>query len=150
MPLEPLLFGSYAEGVQQGLLHLQQMGCLSAEEAAVIRPNMLLGFYQSELGQRMLRSPVIRREWSFTIPLRDSGTLMQGVIDCAFRENDGWILIDYKTDRIDDEAAFIARYERQLALYADAIFHITGAPVHEQHLYSLRLGKSFRVNDDTF
>ena len=149
MPLEPLRCGSYAEGVQQGLIHLQQMGCLSAEEAAVIRPNMLLGFYQSELGQRMLRSPVIRREWSFTIPLRDSGTLMQGVIDCAFRENDGWILIDYKTDRIDDEAAFIARYERQLALYADAIFHITGAPVHEQHLYSLRLGKSFRVNDDT-
>ena len=150
MPLDLLKSGSYAESVQQGLIRLKQMGSLSEEEAAVIRPNMLLGFYQSELGQRMLHSSTIRREWSFTIPLQDSGTLMQGVIDCAFRENDGWILVDYKTDRIDDETAFISRYQRQLALYADAVSRITGVPVLEQHLYSLRLGKSFRVNQHDF
>ena len=121
------------------------MGCFTPDEAALIRPNMILGYFQSEIGRRMLQSTSVRREWSFTLPL-PGGTLMQGVIDCAFREGGGWILVDYKTDRIYDESEFIARYQRQLALYADAIASITGLPVLEQHLYALSINRDFMIN----
>ena len=146
MPLDALRRGSIAEGVLAGIEQLKQRGCLTDEEASILRPNMLLGFYQSDIGCRMLESSIIRREWSFTVPVRDTGTLMQGVIDCAFREENAWILVDYKTDHIYDEAEFVARYEKQLALYADAVTRITGLPVREQYLYALSVGKSFQVN----
>lgn len=144
MPLEKLQSGSLADGVREGLDRLRAMGCFTDEEAAVIRPNLLLGYYQSELGQRMLRSKIVRREWSFTMPI-EGGTLMQGVIDCAFMEDGAWVLVDYKTDYIDDEQAFINRYARQLALYADAIEKITGKPVRERYLYALRAGGEYEL-----
>ena len=148
LPLEWLRDGGMADGVRRGLDRLIDMGCFTPDEAALIRPNMLLGYFQSDIGRRMLTSDTIRREWSFTLPL-PGGTLMQGVIDCAFREDGGWILVDYKTDFIRDENEFTARYQRQLALYADAIASITGLPVLEQHLYALSINRDFRVNEST-
>ena len=145
LPLDELRSGSMAEGLRCGLDQLISMGCFTPDEAALIRPNMILGYFQSEIGRRMLQSTSVRREWSFTLPL-PGGMLMQGVIDCAFREGGGWILVDYKTDRIYDESEFIARYQRQLALYADAIASITGLPVLEQHLYALSINRDFMIN----
>ena len=92
----------------------------------------------------MLRSQNVRREWAFNLMI-EGGTLLQGVIDCAFQEDDGWVLVDYKTDRIADEAAFLQRYEGQIGWYARALETITGMPVKEKYLYSLSLGKIFAV-----
>lgn len=52
-------------------------------------------------------------------------------MDCAFREGDGWVLLDYKTDRVEDPAAFVARYAPQLRLYAQALEEITALPVRK-------------------
>ena len=73
------------------------------------------------------------------------GTLLQGVIDCAFLEDDQWVLVDYKTDRIQDEDAFIHRYEMQLAWYARALERITGKRVKERYLYSISKTKEYPV-----
>ena len=73
------------------------------------------------------------------------GTLLQGVIDCAFMENGAWVLVDYKTDRIADEDAFIQRYQLQLEWYARALEKITGLPVKEKYLYSITLNKAFML-----
>ena len=74
-----------------------------------------------------------------------SGTLLQGVIDCAFMEEDGWVLVDYKTDRIIDEEAFCERYHMQLNWYGRALERITGKPVKEMWLYAIRKGKAYKV-----
>ena len=104
----------------------------------------LTDFFQSDLGQRMLRSSNVRREWAFNLVM-DEGTLLQGVIDCAFLENGEWVLVDYKTDRIEDEQAFIQRYELQLNWYAKALERITGITVKEKYLYSIGKNQSYLV-----
>ena len=62
--------------------------------------------------------------------------LLEGVIDLAFREPDGWIVADYKTDakgaRID--APRLAKYRAQVDLYAAALERITGESVKERVL----------------
>ncbi|HEX2485942.1 MAG TPA: PD-(D/E)XK nuclease family protein, partial [Myxococcota bacterium] len=56
----------------------------------------------------------------------DDGALAEGVVDLAFREDDGstWTVVDFKTDR--EVAGGRGRYEAQLRLYAAAISCATG------------------------
>ncbi|MBQ2929135.1 MAG: helicase-exonuclease AddAB subunit AddA [Clostridia bacterium] len=102
-------------------------------------------FFAGDLGQRMLASPNVRREWAFNLVMDERGTLLQGVIDCAFLEDGAWVLVDYKTDRIEDENAFIQRYQLQIDWYARALERITGLPVKERYLYSISLSKAFQL-----
>jgi ATP-dependent exoDNAse (exonuclease V) beta subunit len=67
-----------------------------------------------------------RRETPVTLTLTD-GTLIEGIVDLAFEENDAWTVVDYKTDR-ELAAAGEERYRRQIALYASAIAQATGRP----------------------
>ena len=116
------------------------------KEGELLRPEDLLRFYAGPLGQRLLASPLVRREWSFNFRLsHERDTLLQGVMDCAFREGDGWVLLDYKTDRVEDPAAFVDRYAPQLRLYAQALGEITGLPVGELWLYAVGSGQAYPV-----
>ncbi|HUP02153.1 MAG TPA: UvrD-helicase domain-containing protein, partial [Gemmatimonadota bacterium] len=66
--------------------------------------------------------------------------IVEGVVDLAFREPDGWVLADWKTDVVEDAAVRAARqelYQRQLDLYAEAWEALTGEPVKERLLVSL-------------
>ncbi len=67
----------------------------------------------------------LRRETP--VAVTDShGTVVDGVVDLAFREDDGWVVVDFKTDReISDR---LADYEEQVRLYACAIARATGLP----------------------
>ena len=99
-----------------------------------------------KIGRRMLQSGNVRREWAFNLRLTgQQALLLQGVIDCAFEENGAWVLVDYKTDRVDDEQTLVNRYAEQLAWYARALTEITGKPVKERYLYALRVGKAIAV-----
>jgi ATP-dependent exoDNAse (exonuclease V) beta subunit len=64
-----------------------------------------------------------RRETPVTLSL-DDGALLEGVVDLAFEEEEGWTVVDYKTDREIAEAG--ARYRKQVTLYAEAISRATG------------------------
>ena len=116
------------------------------EEGAWIRPEAAAGFFVSDIGKRMLASPEVHREWDFNLYLKDRGMILQGMIDCAFREGDGWILLDDKTDRIRDEHAFLEEYRPQLEWYAVALRELTGRPVYESWLYALSVDKAFRTD----
>lgn len=75
-------------------------------------------------------------------------TLIQGIMDAFWMEEDGLVLLDYKTDRIDSAQELAARYEVQLQLYAEALERVyakQGLRVKEKILYSFRLGKSISV-----
>ena len=72
--------------------------------------------------------------------------IVQGMIDCAFREGEGWILLDYKTDRIRDEKAFMEEYRPQLEWYALALKQLTGRPVLESWLYALSVDKAYMLS----
>ena len=120
-------------------------GVLEPEEAAMIRLDRCAAFFDAPLGRRLLASGDVRREWRFNWRLPDSPVLLQGVIDAAFREGNAWVLLDYKTDRVTDEAAFVAHHREQLNWYARALEAITGETVSECWLWSLSLSKAFPV-----
>ena len=69
--------------------------------------------------------------------------IVQGAVDCAFEENGSIIIIDYKTDNIDDMSQLNDRYNKQLKLYKAAMEKCTGKCVNELLIYS------FKLNDCT-
>jgi len=124
---------------------LEKEGVFSPAEAGWIRVDKICRFFASPLGCRLLASPEVHREWEFNLSLPERDLLVQGMIDCAFREGDGWILVDYKTDKIGDEEAFTEEYRPQLAWYREALSRLTGLPVKECWLYALSVDKMFPV-----
>lgn len=54
-------------------------------------------------------------------------TLIQGIIDVFWIEKDGIVLLDYKTDRVQQAKELIDRYTTQLKLYADALERVFAA-----------------------
>lgn len=129
---------------------------MTDEEASKIDFNALLAFFQSELGIRMVHARRVEREIAFSLALAaeeaysdwagsgEEPILVQGVIDCLIEENDGLVLIDYKTDTIqgrfqngfDGARPILAeRYRVQLEMYGQAITRIWKKPLKEKYLY---------------
>ncbi|MBR3494117.1 MAG: UvrD-helicase domain-containing protein [Clostridia bacterium] len=117
----------------------------SEEEAEAVRLRACADFFLSPLGRRMLASPEIQREWRFNLRMPDSGVILQGVIDAAFRDGDGWVLIDYKTDRIENDDAFVQRHQEQMNWYALALGRILREPVRELWLWSIGKSRAYEV-----
>ena len=96
---------------------------------------------ESELWRRAERARVRLPEVPFAVEragTRDGGIprFVEGVIDLAFREPDGWVIVDYKTD-VGDDPDFPRRrraYRRQVDLYAECWAAVTGEPVKERVL----------------
>lgn len=72
-------------------------------------------------------------------------TMVQGIVDCVFKENDEWVLIDYKTDHDTSPETFVPRHEMQMNWYRTALERLTRTPVKEMWLFALRAGKAFPV-----
>jgi ATP-dependent helicase/nuclease subunit A len=72
--------------------------------------------------------------------------VLEGVIDLAFLEQDGWVIADYKTD-VGTDPDFARRrieYRRQVDLYAEAWARLTGSPVKERVLFFTSQGREER------
>jgi ATP-dependent helicase/nuclease subunit A len=146
IPLEKMRgTGSLYGAVKEAIHDMADREIFTYQEVMQLYIKGVADFFGSDLGQRMLRSPRVQREWAFNLVMDERGTILQGVIDCAFLEDDTWVLVDYKTDRIADEEAFIHRYRSQIEWYATALERITGQPVKEKYLFSIGLSKAFKL-----
>ncbi len=98
---------------------------------------------RSDLWKRAGRSPNRLVEVPFQRLLpggEDAGstdTILRGVIDLAFEEPDGWVIVDYKSDRVPEDKVqhLVDVYTHQVLSYADAWKEITGRDVSEVGLY---------------
>ena len=70
--------------------------------------------------------------------------MVQGVIDCCFLEDDAWVLLDYKTDRVteENEDALRERYSPQLEFYKRALNELSDYRVKESYLVFLDTNKT--------
>ena len=100
----------------------------------------------SDLWRRAASAARRLAEVPFALRLEDS-TFLEGVVDLAFPEGDGWVLADYKTDRGDDPefAARRGTYHEQLRTYSSAWSSLTGEPVKERVILWTRTGAEERV-----
>ena len=71
--------------------------------------------------------------------------LVQGIADCVFAEEDGLVLVDYKTDRVKTPEELADRYRSQLLFYKQALEQLLEQPVKEMILYSFALGETVEV-----
>ena len=71
--------------------------------------------------------------------------LLQGMIDCVFQEQDGDVIVDYKSDRVVSEQVLLQRYRRQLELYKLAYGRMSGRPVKCCILYSFSLNRAIEL-----
>ena len=135
--------------VESTIRMLVERGQIPANQAHVPNRKVLADFVNSALFERMCRAGRIYRETPFTIQmpaadiLRDpsvpanESVVMQGIVDCWFVEDDGIVLVDYKTDRTMDR---VPAYRRQLSWYAAALEKSVGLPVRERILWFLHHG----------
>ena len=134
-----------------------EAGRLPRQAAGLVRAEDIAAFLATDLARRMReadRSGRLYREQPFVLGLSaaecgyetgDPGQqlMIQGIIDVYFEEEDGLVLLDYKTDYIpkDKEEILRERYGTQLALYEKALRQLTRRPVKECFLYSFALRK---------
>ena len=129
---------------------------LSQEEYGLLNQEKLKKFLDSPLGQlfaKAYKENSLYREQHFMQEVEyeklfpeDGGdnvekVILQGIIDAFIMEEEGIILVDYKTDRVKDGEELRNRYQKQIDLYSEALEQILGKKVKRRVLYSLSLGE---------
>ena len=118
---------------------------ISAEQIAT--------FFQTDFGKRLIREKEnVLREFKFSLLVdscldvengSDDQILLQGVVDCAIIDEDGIIILDFKSDRITESTldGAVERYGEQVKAYAKALSRIYQLPVKSAQLYFFQLNK---------
>lgn len=122
---------------------------ITESEAQSIPVYKVFKFFNSEIGIRMRKSKSVYREVPFYVEVestelytylpqciyKDEKVLIQGIIDCYFEEDNGLILIDYKTDYVEDINSIKEKYKIQIYYYGRALQKLTGKEVKNKYLY---------------
>lgn len=141
-------FEACARGeIEQEIARMRERCILSQEQAEAVESVRIRRFFASPLYEKM-KEGEIRREFKFsvTMPVSDYDTriqdteeeiLLQGVIDCLSETPEGFLIIDFKTDRVGlrsvQERA--EQYRTQLDAYQKAVEKIFEKPVLGRALY---------------
>jgi ATP-dependent helicase/nuclease subunit A len=145
----------------EGLLdRMTERLILSKDQRQGIQASEVAAFCCSPLYSRLRDAVRTWREVPFTygipastvypgvIPVDSPDTvIIQGVIDCLFAEEDGLVLVDYKTDvlRGADAAEAAEKHRYQVAKYGEAVSVILGRPIKEAYVYFFDGGHTVRL-----
>lgn len=113
---------------------IRQQGDPSVQPDEVLRA--LKKITASPFWQRVCASSERHTEVPFG--LQENETYITGVVDLVFREAGVWVLVDYKTDAVEDDAhlqALVEHYTPQVELYCHCWEAITGEKVVEAGLF---------------
>ncbi len=112
-----------------------------ADEAAFVVKSVM----HSEIWKRAEAGPRRLVEVPFQVlgENTDLPTVLRGTIDLIFEEADGWVLVDYKTDRVAEGRleTLVDHYSPQIRLYAEAWETCSGQKVKECGFYLTHLNK---------
>ena len=132
-------------------------GRLLSSEVQLLNLNKIWSFLNSDLGKRVRKSKIIKKEQPISILLDkhenisfisfDKTVLINGVIDMYFEEDDGIVIIDYKTDHIthDNKSSIIKDYSIQLRLYKEALEKVTRKKVKQCYLHLFSSEESIKI-----
>lgn len=132
-------------------------GAIEKDVFEAVNMDKIHSFFKSDIGRRAAkaaREGRLRREKPFTLQTERDGNriLVQGIIDCCFDEDDGMVVIDYKSSYIDrskERSSEIERirdeYSIQIELYSQAVRKGSGRDVSEAYLYLFDTGEAIRM-----
>ena len=151
--------------VKEELRSMLASGRLPKEYAEAVSESKICRFLESDSAGRMARAAQrgqLYREQPFVLGIPASRlreefpesetVLMQGIIDVFWEEEDGIVVLDYKTDAVQLPEELVKRYHVQLDCYAQALERIytdpvsrEGRRVKEKVIYSFKLGEEIRL-----
>lgn len=161
--LESLDYGKTDSPTQilEQIQFMELSGKIDHETALTVREKQIYWFTSSHLGKRMKKAMEQKKLWReqqfvMSIPASwqqpgwgdEEQILVQGIIDAFFEEEDGLVLVDYKTDYVEKgrEQELVEKYKRQLWYYARALERVRELPVKEAYIYSFAAGRALSVD----
>lgn len=137
---------------------LYEFEYISRAEAEVIDLERVEKFVKTDLFNRILNSDRLYREQRFLLDVKagdlypelsevakEQTVIVQGAVDCMFVEGDHIVIIDFKTDRTNDEQFLLNHYSEQLKTYSIAAEKMLGKPVSECFIYSLYMSRTIKI-----
>ncbi|WP_234119459.1 helicase-exonuclease AddAB subunit AddA [Clostridium hydrogenum] len=134
---------------------------LTDKQAESVDINKIMKFFDSSIAKRMLASKKIYREFPFQMKVKSTdiyenliedkyeaeNIIIQGIVDLYFEEEDGIVLLDYKTDYVTEEniESIRERYKAQINYYSKALEKVTELKVKEKYLYLFSIGKLVKM-----
>lgn len=146
--------------VKEFLDQLVSENKLTEEERASVKEDKVIEFTTSVIGRRMKAAfdrNELYRERKFLLQVdgdfiekvqgieTDETMIVQGIIDACFVEDGKYVIVDYKTDKVDKKETLVEEYKNQLNVYEKAVNQITNAEVAEKIIYSVELGEEATV-----
>ena len=140
---------------------------ITEKESQVLSPRKIMRFFKSPIAKRMLSSKFVKREQKIYTQIKmndiylndeifknnretyeNESVMLRGVIDLYFEEDDGLVILDYKTDFVDEnnKKEIIHKYKKQIEIYADVLSKLTGKKVKEKYLYLFGIDKQVKVD----
>lgn len=159
--IEHIDFNNAKTNLDSEINRMVDKGYITEEDSLHINKEKINQFINSDIVKRIIDSKKVLREYEFinnldideVIPQRmeysgkyeNATTTLIGRVDMAFYEEDGIVIVDYKTDKVDDEEKLKKMYTHQLEVYKKAINEVLNVNVKECYIYSVYLGKSIKV-----
>lgn len=140
---------------------------ITEKESQVLSPRKIMRFFKSPIAKRMLSSKFVKREQKIYTQIKmndiylndeifknnretyeNESVMLRGVIDLYFEEDDGLVILDYKTDFVDEnnKKEIIYKYKKQIEIYADVLSKLTGKKVKEKYLYLFGIDEQVKVD----
>ena len=142
--------------VSSELERLKALKLFSQREAGGVYVAAVEMFFASSFYKRMKASKKIMREKHFLARIdeldlgedylgtKGSDAFVQGIADCIFEEDDGYVIVDYKTDRF-KTLSEMDKYKTQLRLYKAAFDILLDKKVKSCYIYSFWLGQGREI-----
>ncbi|MFL0251783.1 helicase-exonuclease AddAB subunit AddA [Clostridium neuense] len=139
------------QGIKAQIDNMVASEIITDKQAETVNAKKILKFLNSDIGKRVLAAEKVYKEFPFQVRIKSTdiykelekdlyeneNIIVQGIIDLYFEEEDGIVLLDYKTDYVTDEDMdnIKKRYKMQIDYYGAALETITGIKVKEKYLY---------------
>ena len=131
---------------------LLKLEFISKEEYDNLDRKKLSDFFNSKLYHLIESSKKIHREVRFVYPIaikqlgysvnnNKNNIIVQGVADCVIENEKEIIIIDYKTDKINNINELAEKYKSQLLIYQQALSKIFYKPSNKAIIYSFCINK---------
>ncbi len=142
--------------LKEFLDNLLANGIINSVQRYNIDESKIYNFLCSDFVSNIRNAKKIDREKAFCTKINanefldnkndNSEILIQGIIDLYYIDNlDRVILVDYKTDYVEEEFELIEKYKIQLELYKKALENALSQKVYKTYIYSIYLEKAIQI-----
>lgn len=135
--------------IESEIERLYEWQFITEREKNSLNINALKHFFESDIFERIKNAQTFKREMRFLTEIpamqidasldekfKGENVIIQGAVDICFVEDGQLVILDFKTDRVDDIEDLATAYSQQLSIYGLACQKIFEMPIKEKIIYS--------------